>query len=63
MKARAKDVEGNELEIDGEELLARAILHENDHLDGVLFLKHLSPLKRSLIQRKIAKLRKKGEWD
>jgi peptide deformylase len=61
--ARAKDVDGNEYELQGEELLARAILHENDHINGVLFLQHLSALKRSLIQRKIQKLRKKGEWD
>lgn len=61
--ARARLVDGSEVEFDGEELLARALLHENDHLNGVLFLRHLSPLKRSMIQRKIAKLRKKGEWD
>ncbi|MDA0207543.1 MAG: peptide deformylase [Acidobacteria bacterium] len=61
--AKARDVEGNEHELEGDNLLARAILHENDHLNGVLFLQHLSALKRSLIQRKIQKLRKKGEWD
>ncbi len=61
--AKARDAEGEEFEIDGEELMARAILHENDHLNGVLFLRHLSPLKRNLIQRKIQKLRKKGEWE
>jgi len=43
-------------------LLARAIQHEIDHLHGILFLKHLSPLKRDLIRRKIAKLVKAGEW-
>lgn len=63
VKARARDADGNEFEVEGEELLARAVLHENDHLDGVLFLKHLSPLKRELIKRKIRNLRKKGEWD
>lgn len=61
--ARAKDIDGNEYELKGEDLLARAILHENDHINGILFLQHLSALKRSLIQRKIQKLRKKGEWD
>lgn len=60
---RAQDAKGEAFEIEGEELLARAILHENDHLDGVLFLRHLTPLKRELIKRKIRKLRKKGEWD
>ena len=60
---RAQDAKGETFEIEGEELLARAILHENDHLDGVLFLRHLTPLKRELIKRKIRKLRKKGEWE
>jgi peptide deformylase len=63
VKAKAKDADGNEYELQGEDLLARAILHENDHINGILFLQHLSALKRSLIQRKIQKLRKKGEWD
>ncbi len=61
--ARAQDVKGEWFEVSGEELLARAILHENDHLNGVLFLEHLSPLKRQMIKRKIRNLRKKGEWD
>jgi len=60
---RAWDAKGQAFEIEGEDLLARAILHENDHLNGVLFLRHISPLKRELIKRKIRRLRKKGEWD
>jgi peptide deformylase len=63
VKVRARDVSGDSFELDGKDLLARAVLHENDHLDGVLFLKHLSALKRNLIKRKIEKLRKKGEWE
>ncbi len=63
VKAKGKDVDGNEIEIEGEDLLARVVLHENDHLNGVLFLKHLTAMKRTMIQRKIYKLRKKGEWD
>jgi peptide deformylase len=59
----AQDPKGEWQEIEGEELLARAICHENDHLNGILFLQHVSPLKRELIKRKIRKLRKKGEWD
>jgi len=62
-KVRARNAEGDSIEIEGEELLARALLHENDHLDGVLFLRHLSALKREMIKRKIKTLRKKGEWD
>jgi len=62
VRVRAFDVEGKSFEVEGDELLARAFQHEIDHLHGVLFLKHLSPLKRDLIRRKIAKLVKAGEW-
>lgn len=41
VKARAFDRYGNEFEIEGEELLARAICHECDHLDGVVFKSHV----------------------
>lgn len=63
VKVKAKNAAGDEIELEGEELLARAIQHENDHLNGVLFLKHLSPLKRDMIRRKIRKLQQSGEWD
>lgn len=42
--------------LEAEDLLAVAIQHENDHLDGILFLDRLSPLKRSLIKRKLSKV-------
>ena len=58
-----RTVEGERDELEGEELLARVICHENDHLNGVLFLRHLSALKRSIIKKKIRALRKQGEWD
>jgi peptide deformylase len=60
---RAQNVKGEWFEISGEDLLARAFLHEIDHLNGVLFLSHLSALKRDLIKRKIKKLQKAGEWE
>jgi peptide deformylase len=63
VKVRARNADGIEFETDYTELLARAIQHENDHLNGVLFLKHLSPLKRDMIRRKIRKLQQAGEWD
>ena len=56
------DPDGKERTYEGTELLARAFCHEIDHLNGVLFLQHLSMLKRDLIKRKIKKLRKEGEW-
>jgi peptide deformylase len=59
---RAQNLQGETFEIRGENLLARAFCHEIDHLQGILFLQHLSMLKRDLIKRKIKKLRKEGEW-
>jgi peptide deformylase len=59
---KAQNAKGEAFEIRGENLLARAFCHEIDHLNGILFLQHLSMLKRDLIKRKIKKLRKKGEW-
>jgi len=59
---RAQDVNGKWYEKTGEELLARAFLHETDHLNGRLYISHLSALKRDLIKRKIRKLVKAGEW-
>lgn len=60
---RAHNERGEAVEIEGEELLARALQHEIDHLNGILFLNHLSPLKRDLIRRKIKKMQKAGEWE
>jgi peptide deformylase len=59
---KAQNLKGEPFDIRGENLLARAFCHEIDHLAGVLFLQHLSMLKRDLIRRKIKKLRKEGEW-
>ncbi len=59
---RAQNIDGQTFEIRGEGLLARAFCHEADHLDGILFIQHLSLLKRDLIKRRIKKLRKVGEW-
>jgi peptide deformylase len=59
---KAQNAKGESFEIRGEDLLARAFCHEIDHLNGILFIQHLSMLKRDLIRRKIKKLRKLGEW-
>ena len=59
---RAQNATGETFDIRGEDLLARAFCHEIDHLNGILFIQHLSMLKRDLIKRKIKKLRKQGEW-
>jgi peptide deformylase len=59
---RAQDLKGKIFEMTGEALLARAFLHETDHLNGKLFISHISALKRNLIKNKIKKLQKAGEW-
>jgi peptide deformylase len=60
---KAMNEKGEPIELEGEELLARAFEHEIDHLNGVLFISHLSALKRDIIRRKIKKLQKSGEWE
>jgi len=62
VKVRAQNLEGKTIEVEGEELLARALLHETDHLNGKLYISHISALKRDLMKRKIRKLIKVGEW-
>jgi len=62
VKVKAQDVTGKWFELEGDELLARAIQHEIDHLEGVLFIDRLSRLKRDLVIRRIKKLIKNGEW-
>jgi peptide deformylase len=59
---RAQDLEGNWFEKTGEDLLARALLHETEHLLGKLYISHISALKRDIIKRKIKKLMRAGEW-
>jgi peptide deformylase len=59
---RAQNAKGEWFEMTGEELLARAFLHETDHLNGKLYITHVSMLKRDLIRRKVRKLQKAGEW-
>lgn len=60
---RAQDAKGQFWEQTGEDLLARAFLHETDHLYGRLYITHISVLKRDLMKRKIKKLQRAGEWE
>ena len=53
---KALNVEGNEFELEAAGMLARAFLHEYDHLEGILFIDHLSSLSRALIKGKLKKL-------
>jgi len=59
----AQDAKGKQFEMAGDDLLARAFLHETDHLNGKLYISHISALKRDLIRRKVRKLQKAGEWE
>ena len=55
VKVRGLDLEGRPVEVEGEDILARALCHEIDHLDGILFVEKLSPLKRALIKKRFKK--------
>jgi peptide deformylase len=58
---RAQDRHGKIIEAEAEGLLAKCIQHETDHLNGKLYIDHLSPLKRAMIDKKIAKLQRGEE--
>jgi peptide deformylase len=62
VKLRFQDRSGNEREMWGEGLMARAMCHETDHLNGMVYLDHLRGFKRDRILKKIGKLSKNGMW-
>jgi len=62
VRVRAADVTGAVREIEGTGLLARALCHETDHLNGTLFVDRLRGLKRELTWRKIRRAKDKGIW-
>ena len=55
-----QDLGGNHHEAEFDDLMATVIQHEMDHLDGILFVDHLSPVRRSIILRKLAKAKKQA---
>jgi len=55
--------DGEERVHTGSELLARAFCHEIDHIDGLLFVDRLTPLKRDLLKRKLRKKARSQDWD
>jgi peptide deformylase len=60
---KGRDPDGSEKVYTGTELLARAFCHEIDHIDGLLFVDRLSPLKRDLLKRKLRKRAKSDDWE
>ena len=61
VRVRFRDLDGNSQEIEADGLLATCIQHEIDHLNGTLFIDHLSKLKRDRVTKKFAKAAKRGE--
>jgi peptide deformylase len=61
VRVRFRDLSGESREIEADGLLATCIQHEIDHLDGVLFIDHLSKLKRDRVIKKFVKAAKRGE--
>jgi peptide deformylase len=59
---RGLDRSGKVVEVDGHGLLARALQHEMDHLDGCLFVDRLRAIRRRLIRRDIERLKRRGRW-
>ena len=62
VRVAAQDLDGNPIDVEGSDLLARVMCHEIDHLDGILYIDRISRLKREMIKRKIQKLIRAGEW-
>ena len=62
VRIRAQDLDGKWFEMDGDDLLARCMQHEIDHLDGMLFIFRMSGLKRDLVLRRIRKMQRDGKW-
>ena len=63
VRVRYLDREGQPQELEADGLLAVCVQHEIDHLDGVLFVDHLSALKRGMILRKLTKAKRAGRFD
>jgi peptide deformylase len=62
LTVRGFDREGRARVVDAEGFLARAIQHEMDHLDGILFIDRLRSVQRRLMLRRIESLRRTGQW-
>jgi peptide deformylase len=63
IRVKGMSVDGREMEVSGEGILAFALQHEIDHLNGVLILDRMSRLKREIYRNKLKKEKRKGEKD
>ncbi|MCK7474229.1 MAG: peptide deformylase [Rhodopseudomonas palustris] len=57
-----QDLEGQKKTLDAEGFMARILAHEIDHLDGIVFIRRMSPLKRRMVQKSIRQMMKEGTW-
>lgn len=62
VRVEATDGKGFPVQVEGEDLLSRALQHEIDHLDGKVFMDYLSLLKRKKMEFEIKRRKKRGEW-
>jgi peptide deformylase len=62
VKLKTQNLAGDWIELEGEELLARAFCHEIDHLNGVLIIDRVSGMKRDMIKKRVQKRVKAGTW-
>ncbi|HXF48591.1 MAG TPA: peptide deformylase [Verrucomicrobiae bacterium] len=60
IKLAGQNLKGERMELDAEDMIARVFCHETDHLNGVLFIDHLSALERDLLKGKLSELKKKA---
>ncbi|WP_456438410.1 peptide deformylase [Desulfurobacterium sp.] len=61
VKVKAQNIDGEDFEIEGEDLVARAFQHEIDHLNGIVFIDRLSPLQKRLALQRYKKLKREYE--
>lgn len=60
IKLKALNIEGEEVEYECEDFLARAVQHETDHLDAILFIDRISPIKKTILKKKLNKIKAVG---
>jgi peptide deformylase len=63
VRVEGKDPDGNDVVVEADELYARALQHEIDHIDGILFIDRVSPLKRRMLIKKWKKLEAERELE
>lgn len=59
VKVKAKDINGNDIEIEGKDFLSVVLQHEIDHINGIPFINYLPPVKKRMVLEKYMKSRKK----